>query len=103
MMSVTIDEIAQISVGILILIVVRSLAEFFRLYRSQTQTIDRAMLFYIQGSLAAAVVALAAFILLAFAMPHAVIGLTAVTIIALIIAKLRIVGTGLKPGDETDQ
>jgi len=94
MMSFTLFQLAQVSVGTLILIVIRSLAEFFRLYQPEAQTIDRAMLFYIQGGLAAAIAALAAFILLAFAMPYAVVGLTAVTIIALLIVKLRIVGAG---------
>ena len=78
---------AQIAIGVLIVIVIRSIAEFFRLGSSADAPLPGERIFYIEGALAAACAALIALAFHAFGRHAVAVIFTIATIIGLIVWK----------------
>ena len=84
-------RLAQIAVGLLIVVTIRSLAEFLRLYDPAAAAIGPERLMYIYGALAAAVAALLALVLYAIGRSASAVGITAATIAGLLIYKIIVI------------
>ncbi len=79
---------AQIAIGVLLVIVVRALSEIARLYDPAEPSIKPEFFVYYFGAIAAAVAAIFVLILHAINRNGAAIALTAATIIALFVYKV---------------
>jgi hypothetical protein len=81
---------AQVAIGVLIVVVIRSIAEFFRLGIATGAPLTGVEVFYIEGALAAACAALVALALHAFGHHAAAVVFTFAVIIGLIIWKAAV-------------
>ena len=81
---------AQVAIGVLIVVVIRSIAEFFRLGGSAGVPLTGEQFFYIEGALAAACAALIALALHAFGRHAAAVLFTFAAIIGLIVWKTAV-------------
>jgi len=89
-MSLSRNRAAQIAIGVLIVIVIRSIAEFFRLRDPSMPPLAPELLLYIRGALGAAVAAFIALVLHAFGRDRSAIMVTAVAIAALLAYKISV-------------
>jgi hypothetical protein len=88
MLQISTRRLAQAAIGVLIVIVIRTLSELLLSYDAVSHSPGAHQKIYIIGSLAAAVAALGAHILHAFGRDKLVLLVTVVTIIALLAYKI---------------
>jgi hypothetical protein len=88
MLRISTRRLAQVAIGLLIVVVIRTLSEILRLYNPSVIGPDAHLRVYLIGSLAAAVAALATHILHALGYDRLVLVVTSITIIALLIYKI---------------
>lgn len=82
---------AQVAIGLLIVIAIRSLAEFFRIRDPAATPIPPELLLYIYGALGAAVAALLVLILYAFGRHLTAIVVTGIAVVLLLIYKIGVI------------
>jgi uncharacterized membrane protein len=88
MLQISTHRLAQVAIGVLIVIVIRALSEVLLMYNPASLSSGAQQKVYIIGSLAAAVATLAAHILHAFRRDWLVLVVTAVTTISLLVYKI---------------
>jgi hypothetical protein len=90
-MSLSRYRAAQVAVGVLVVITIRSLAEFLGLYKHSATPLGPELLLYIYGALTAAVGALATLVFHAFGRHLSAIVLTGTVIAGLFVYKIVVV------------
>jgi VanZ family protein len=88
MLRISTRRLAQVAIGLLIVVVIRTLSEILRLYNPAIIGSNADLRVYVIGSLAAAVAALATHIFHALGHDRLVLLVTSITIIALLIYKM---------------